>query len=395
MATTTCASGRRRCWRSPHSWRSRWSWRPCTMVTTASVPAPPERGAGAGRARQFPARAGPSRRGLGRRRWAGVARPGHRAGQRRTPPRWPVDHATPPSPPRRSARSSRPGQLAASGHASSPTAAPEAVDRARRGHLLVEGARLGDHDRGPSGGGDLGHGVLAAVGDHDVGGRQVGPQVGRGRAGSALDPVPARGGGPGGRDLRGRACRARRRPTGAGRVVPLPRRLSGSRNGRRGAHRSRPRARSPRRRPGRPPAVEARQRPDAPRASPATTAGQSSVCAPRATARAARRRGRRRGGGPVGAHARHGQHDDGHAAEPAQHARPRRTRRRRRARAAARGDPPGDCGHAVRQPGVVPRGPVQHVVRGGVGDGRPPAASGRRARAGPTPGQPSGGGQRS
>ena len=138
-----------------------------------------------------------------------------------------------------------------------------------------KGPGLGDHDRGPSGGGDLGHGVLAAVGDHDVGGRQVGPQVGRGPSRAPRSThVPARGGRSGRRDLGGRGAAATATPQdqdaragrGAGRAH----------RGRRGAHR---RAVPGDRRPGRPSAVEARQRPDGPELRAASESGQPSVCA--------------------------------------------------------------------------------------------------------------------
>jgi len=60
-----------------------------------------------------------------------------------------------------------------------PDGDAEAVDRPGRGHLLVERTWLGHDDGRPASGCDLGHGILAAVGDDDVGRREVGPQVRR------------------------------------------------------------------------------------------------------------------------------------------------------------------------------------------------------------------------
>ena len=45
------------------------------------------------------------------------------------------------------------------------------------GSLFIEGTVLGDDDRGSPGGGDVGHRVLARMGDHDIAAAQGRPRI--------------------------------------------------------------------------------------------------------------------------------------------------------------------------------------------------------------------------
>ncbi len=190
IATTTRTSGRRVWRRRPASCPRRWSWRPWTIVTTASR-ALTRRPRGRDEVRGRGERVEPHRRVL---RAAARAPPLPR---RAAPPHGVVEQAGP-------ALGGRPADV--------PRRHPEPLHRPHRRLLLPERALLRDDDGRRAGGGDVGHRVLPGVRDDDVGGAQLVPQVGGGVGRAALGPLPAGGGGPGGRDRAGVGVAAARTP---------------------------------------------------------------------------------------------------------------------------------------------------------------------------------------